>query len=81
MAGAAGPIPASSPVLAAGEGRGRGLGTSGGRFGHLAGTVVAPASAAPAARESGLRGYRSLRAGEDHVWFKDRWVVASLCDE
>jgi hypothetical protein len=20
-------------------------------------------------------------AGEDHVWFKDRWMVASLCDE
>jgi hypothetical protein len=18
---------------------------------------------------------------EDHVWFKDRWMVASLCDE
>jgi hypothetical protein len=20
-------------------------------------------------------------AGEDHVWFEDRWMVASLCDE
>jgi TPR repeat protein len=20
-------------------------------------------------------------AAEDHVWFKDRWMVASLCDE
>jgi hypothetical protein len=20
-------------------------------------------------------------AGEDHVWFKDRWMVTSLCDE
>jgi hypothetical protein len=19
--------------------------------------------------------------GEDHVWFEDRWMVASLCDE
>jgi uncharacterized protein YegJ (DUF2314 family) len=19
--------------------------------------------------------------GEDHVWFEDRWIVASLCDE
>jgi hypothetical protein len=47
---------ASSPALAAGERLGRGLGTSGGRFGHLAGTVVAPASGAPAARESGRHG-------------------------
>jgi hypothetical protein len=23
----------------------------------------------------------SKRKGEDHVWFKDRWMVASLCDE
>jgi hypothetical protein len=22
-----------------------------------------------------------LRAPEDHVWFEDRWMVASLCDE
>jgi hypothetical protein len=21
------------------------------------------------------------RHGEDHVWFEDRWMVASLCDE
>jgi hypothetical protein len=21
------------------------------------------------------------RLGEDHVWFEDRWMVASLCDE
>jgi hypothetical protein len=20
-------------------------------------------------------------SGEDHVWFEDRWMVASLCDE
>jgi hypothetical protein len=20
-------------------------------------------------------------AAEDHVWFEDRWMVASLCDE
>jgi hypothetical protein len=24
---------------------------------------------------------RVLLPGEDHVWFKDRWMVASLCDE
>jgi hypothetical protein len=22
-----------------------------------------------------------MRRSEDHVWFKDRWMVASLCDE
>jgi hypothetical protein len=22
-----------------------------------------------------------LGGGEDHVWFEDRWMVASLCDE
>jgi hypothetical protein len=22
-----------------------------------------------------------LGADEDHVWFEDRWMVASLCDE
>jgi hypothetical protein len=22
-----------------------------------------------------------LVGGEDHVWFEDRWMVASLCDE
>jgi hypothetical protein len=21
------------------------------------------------------------KKGEDHVWFEDRWMVASLCDE
>jgi hypothetical protein len=49
--------------LLAGEGREKGLGASGARFGHLAGTVVAPASGAPAASESGRRGCRSRRAG------------------
>jgi streptogramin lyase len=24
---------------------------------------------------------QSLVATEDHVWFEDRWMVASLCDE
>jgi hypothetical protein len=24
---------------------------------------------------------RALDVGEDHVWFEDRWMVASLCDE
>jgi hypothetical protein len=23
----------------------------------------------------------ALSSGEDHVWFEDRWMVASLCDE
>jgi hypothetical protein len=22
-----------------------------------------------------------IKAIEDHVWFEDRWMVASLCDE
>jgi hypothetical protein len=22
-----------------------------------------------------------IRPDEDHVWFEDRWMVASLCDE
>jgi hypothetical protein len=38
-------------VLAAGEGHGGDLGASGARFGLLAGSVVAPASGSPAARE------------------------------
>jgi hypothetical protein len=24
---------------------------------------------------------RRLLIAEDHVWFEDRWMVASLCDE
>jgi hypothetical protein len=24
---------------------------------------------------------RTAGAAEDHVWFEDRWMVASLCDE
>jgi hypothetical protein len=24
---------------------------------------------------------RNGRRSEDHVWFEDRWMVASLCDE
>jgi hypothetical protein len=35
---------ASSPAFLAGRGRGKGLGASGARFGHLVGTMVAPAS-------------------------------------
>jgi hypothetical protein len=23
----------------------------------------------------------ALEGAEDHVWFEDRWMVASLCDE
>jgi hypothetical protein len=26
-------------------------------------------------------GFRGDDPGEDHVWFEDRWMVASLCDE
>jgi hypothetical protein len=22
-----------------------------------------------------------IQVSEDHVWFEDRWMVASLCDE
>jgi hypothetical protein len=29
---------------------------------------------------STLQGYESIDC-EDHVWFEDRWMVASLCDE
>jgi hypothetical protein len=56
----------SLPALAAGERLGRGLGTSGGRFRHLAGTVVALASSSPAAREGGRDGvcFGEVRAGE-----------------
>jgi hypothetical protein len=62
-AGAGCSIPASSPALAAGGRLGRGLGVREGRFRCLAGPVVAPASGAPAARESGRRGCRSRSAG------------------
>jgi hypothetical protein len=44
LAGAGEPIPASSPPDLAGEGLGRGLGTSGGRFGMLDRAEVAPAT-------------------------------------
>jgi hypothetical protein len=38
-------------VLEVGEGHGGDIGASGARFGRLAGSVVAPASGSPAARE------------------------------
>jgi hypothetical protein len=25
--------------------------------------------------------YNAILEFEDHVWFEDRWMVASLCDE
>jgi hypothetical protein len=28
-----------------------------------------------------LKKNSSLWPSEDHVWFEDRWMVASLCDE
>jgi hypothetical protein len=28
-----------------------------------------------------LQARRERRLVEDHVWFEDRWMVASLCDE
>jgi hypothetical protein len=55
-------------ALAAGGRLGRGLGTREGRFRHLAGPVVAPASGAPAASECGRRGCRSRRAGRARFW-------------
>jgi hypothetical protein len=45
VAGAAGPIPASSPELAAGEGLGKGLGCSRRRFAGLDRAEVLPAAA------------------------------------
>jgi hypothetical protein len=48
-------------VLAAGEGRGGGLGLLGARFGVLDRAEVAPASGAPAASECGRCGCRSRR--------------------
>jgi hypothetical protein len=29
----------------------------------------------------GLKHVIGTLASEDHVWFEDRWMVASLCDE
>jgi hypothetical protein len=55
LAGAGEPIPVSSLVLAAGGGRGGGLGSLGARFGVLDRAEVAPASSSPAAREGRLR--------------------------
>jgi hypothetical protein len=47
-----------------------------------------PASAGDEARGGVLASLPSkeeegndMRALEDHVWFEDRWMVASLCDE
>jgi hypothetical protein len=36
-------------------------------------------SADPARHSTGF--FRILRRIEDHVWFEDWWMVASLCDE
>jgi hypothetical protein len=71
-------IPVSSPPDLAGEGRDKGLGASGARFRHLAGTVVAPASGAPAARESGRRGCCSRRAGL--AWWSVPSSEVTKCD-
>jgi hypothetical protein len=29
----------------------------------------------------GVQGPLEALGPEDHVWFEDRWMVASLCDE
>jgi hypothetical protein len=31
--------------------------------------------------KQGKKGKKPRREAEDHVWFEDRWMVASLCDE
>jgi hypothetical protein len=31
--------------------------------------------------DSDYAGCKVDRKSEDHVWFEDRWMVASLCDE
>jgi hypothetical protein len=35
----------------------------------------------PQKRRRALHRLLVLQKGEDHVWFEDRWMVASLCDE
>jgi hypothetical protein len=33
------------------------------------------------AKQVAVAGHPSDGESEDHVWFEDRWMVASLCDE
>jgi hypothetical protein len=41
-----------------------------------------PSPSSPTAPPAAVARHRTpFSAGEDHVWFKDRWMVASLCDE
>jgi hypothetical protein len=35
----------------------------------------------PGSVDAEAAGAQARRAAEDHVWFEDRWMVASLCDE
>jgi hypothetical protein len=36
----------------------------------------------PTSEPPGTRMFsREIRTAEDHVWFEDRWMVASMCDE
>jgi hypothetical protein len=62
LADAGGQNLASSPVLAAGEGRGEGLWTTGARFGWLFGPCRRPARGAPAAA-AGSTAARQVLAG------------------
>jgi hypothetical protein len=57
----------------------------GGRLGMLP-TGGSHLSARGRVREEKRRGaggplWAESGDGEDHVWFEDRWMVASLCDE
>jgi hypothetical protein len=63
LAGACEQNPASLPVLAAGEGRGEGLGLLGARFGCWLGPGRRPARGAPVASGGGRRGQRCGAAG------------------
>jgi hypothetical protein len=44
---------------------------------------VSPRTSLEAARQSAEDRATTVEtaAAEDHVWFEDRWMVASLCDE
>jgi hypothetical protein len=53
---------------------------------HPSDGVLEPRVQMPRAKASvrTVRAWGELKAvggAEDHVWFKDRWMVASLCDE
>jgi hypothetical protein len=43
--------------------------------------VLASPDSGQVRSSSGSHGTLSSLQTEDHVWFEDRWMVASLCDE